>query len=130
MAKSRLIDIIPVLFIIEGASLIIYGLVTGANFMAIVFALISDYPLSVKEFYVILGMGRTILAIEMKKINTRAGMIVVGILFIFSSIAGVAYYIYIGDITAPTVYVIAIEFIAMFSLSLYYLIYALTKVSS
>ena len=132
MMKSRLIDIIVVLFAIEGASLIIYGLVTGANFMAIVFAFTSDRtPLSVKEFYVILGIGRIILAIiEMKTVNTRAGMIIIGILFVFASIAGVVYYISTCDVTTPKVYVIVIEFIAMFILSLFYLIYALIKVSS
>lgn len=132
MMKSRLIDIIVVLFAIQGASLIIYGLVTGASFMAIVFAFTnSRAPLSVKELYVILGMGRTILAIsEMKTVNTRAGMIIVGILFIFSSIAGIGYYILTCDVTTPKVYVIVIEFIAMFILSLFYLIYALIKVPS
>ena len=132
MMKSRLIDIIVVLFAIQGASLIIYGLVTGANFMAIVFAFISDRtPLSVKEFYVIIGIGRVFFAIiEMKIANTRAGMIITGIFFVFFSIAGIVYYILTWDITTPKVYVIVIEFIAMFILSLFYLIYALIKVSS
>jgi len=132
MTKSRLINIIVVLFAIEGAFLIIYGLVTGANFMAIVFAFISyRTPLSVKEFYVIIGIGRVFFAIIEKKIaNTRAGMIITGIIFVFFSIAGVVYYILTWDVTTPKLYLIVIEFIAMFILSLFYLKYALIKVSS
>ena len=128
MAKSNFITVILVLFAIEGAFLIIYGFVMGASFWAIVDAFMrSNAPTtSVKEMYVIIGIGRLVLAFfEMKEIKTRAGMIVIGILFVYCSTGGVTYCIAIGGINASNVYGIAIEFIVTFTLSLYYLIYAL-----
>jgi len=132
MAKSYLIAVIHVLFAIEGAFLIIYGFVTGSNFLAIVNAFSNpSSPLTAKEFYVILGLVRTILAIiALKTSFNRAAMIVFGILMVFFSIAGFVYCIITSSITASNVYGIVIEFIVMFILSLFYLIYAFKQVQS
>jgi len=135
MAKSYLITtIIPVFFAIQGAFLIIYGLVTGASIIDIVFAFAVSGDISfvaLKEMYVIIGIVRILSAIvEMKSVKTRAGMIVTGIFFVSSSIVGVFYGIAIGGINASNIYGIAIDFIVMFALSLFYLIYAFKQVQS
>ena len=128
MAKPRLIAVIPVLFILNGAFLIIYGFVTGADFRAVFIAFASrgvNYPLSAKEFYVGIGVGRILFArFAMIAADTRGLMIFWGIFLVFTSIAGVGYGIIIRGITASNVYVIAIDFIVMFTLSLIYLRYA------
>ena len=126
MAKSKLIALTPVVFLISGAFLIIYGFMTGADFLTVAFAFLVDYPVGLKEFYVLVGIMRVIMAIGEKKAkNNRAGMIVIGILFAFSSIAGVILCI-INDDAVSNVFrvVIAVDFIVMFILSLFYLIYA------
>ena len=125
--KFLKIAVIPVLFALNGAFLIIYGFMTGADFLVIVFAYLGDsHPISVKDFYVMLGIVRIVIAIiAMKSKNTRAEMIVIGILFAFFSIIGIVSSIAIGGITASNIYGIAIDFIAMLILSLLYLRYVL-----
>ena len=128
MAKPRLIAVIPVLFILNGAFLIIYGFVTGVNFRAIVFAFAFAgvySPLSVRDFYVIAGVVRIVMAIAaIESKHTRAGMIVAGVLLVFTSIVGIVFSISSRGITASIVYAIVIDFIVMSTLSLIYLRYA------
>ena len=143
MAKSRLVAAIPVLFAIEGAFLVIYGLATGAEFLAVFSVFLGgSSSLSVKEFYVLLGLVRTILAIggitEVKSRGKiivsqgakRAAMIVIGILFVFFSVSGIVICMIDGDISAPGVYGAVTEFIITFSLSLFYLISAFQQAKS
>lgn len=130
IVKFDLAVIFRILFAAEGASLIIYGLMTGANFLAIANAF-SSYrsPLNAKELYVVLGSIRTMFAIfGMKPSINRESMIVCGILLVFFSIVGFVYCITTSSITASNLYGIVIEFIVMFILSLFYLIYAFKRV--
>lgn len=132
MGKLDLAVVFRVLFAIEGIFLIIYGFMTGASFLAIVNSF-SSYrqPLSSKELYVILGLIRAMFAIfGMKTSINRESMIVCGILLAFFSIAALTYCITMHSITASNIYGIVIEFIVMFTLSLFYLIYALKQVQS
>lgn len=132
MEKFDLAVVFRILFAAEGAFLIIYGFMTGANFLAIVNAFSSSRsPLSAKELYVILGLIRAMFAIlGMKPSINRESMIVCGILLLSFSILGFVYCIITSSITASNVYGVVIEFIVMFILSLFYLIYAFKQVQS
>jgi len=124
--------IIPILLAISGAFLIIFGLVTGASFISIVFAfIVSNSPIGPTEMYVITGIFRILLAgfVKTSKMN-RAGMIVAGILMVLSSICAVVFCISYDGIIAHNTYVIVIDFIIMFTLSLFYLIYAFKQARS
>ena len=110
MTKFRLMKILSILFALEGALLIIYGLATGANFIVIVFSLI-DMGASLtsgKEIYVILGMFRLMLAIhDITSKNNARSQVVYGILLVFSSIAGMTILLFESAITVFNVISIA-----------------------
>ena len=132
IAKSKLIAVILVLYVIEGAILIIYGFSKGANILAIISVFIdTNYPISINETYVVVGIGR-ILGARMGKTsaNNRTETIIVGIFFVVSSFGGVAFSIGSSGISDSAVYGIVIEFIVTFSLSLLYLIYAFKQVEN
>lgn len=141
MAKSKFIARIPVLLGIEGAFLMIFGFATGADFLNIVSVFFSTRsPLSVKEFYVLLGLLRIMfgsIGIErnpkVRKLITqgakRATMMVVGILSVSFSAAAFVFSM-IGIVRGEpvsSVSGIVIEFIAAFTLSLLYTIFAVKQ---
>ena len=128
----KFVDVIYTLFCIEGVFLIISGFVKGADLLAIVRVCInSNNPMSITEFYVLLGIFRILITISaINEVNDRALMIVVGILLVFFSICGMFICISSGYITDSNIYGIVIEFIVMFILSLLYLIYAFKQVEN
>lgn len=127
MTRSKLISYIPILFAINGAFLIIYGVLAGARVMGIVTIFINiSTPIGLKEFYVALGIVRFIFGIGERKSNHKGGgTVVMGIFFVFSSVVGIIIGMLIGGITTSNVYGIIIDFIVMFLLSLFYLMCAL-----
>lgn len=130
--KPRLITLIPVLLAISGAFLIVYGFVMGANLWGVVLGFILEsFPVSDEELYVIVGIVRMLFAyVTMKHRDVRVGVIVYGSLLVFSSIGLVfieAIHFVTAGTTAFNIYVIAIDVIVMFPLSLFYLVYTFKR---
>lgn len=128
MIKSKLIFLIPIFFAVNGAFLIVYGLLTGADVL-IIFDLFFDVDhsvVSLKEVYVLLGMVKVLLAIiEKKSNNTRSKRVVIGVLFVSMSICGTILGVVVGITTDSNIYWVLVDFIIMITLSLLYLRYAL-----
>lgn len=124
MTKSKLIHFIPIFSLVEGVFLMIYGFATGASFLEVVFAFIdTNPPLTLKEFYVLLGLIRVMFSSQTKPNSNRGTKIVYGILLSFFSVSGIVFALLDGA-TTPVMYGVFIEFIVMFPLSLFYLIHA------
>ena len=134
MTKYKLISLIPILSTISGVSLIIYGLLTGANVVNIVSRFIfrvSTISITLNDFYVILGIMRLVFGIGERKSNHKGvSGVIIGIFFVFSSISGITMGMLTSGITTSNVYGIVIDFIVMSALSLFYLVYVLKSKNS
>lgn len=133
--QSKLMAAIPAFLAIEGALLILYAFFTGADLLAVIFTIMdSNYPCTVKDFYVLIGFLRTALAVtairDVKKkpasvdaVAKRGIRIVAGSFFLFCSLAGIGLSLLDGSVTAG----IVVECVVTFVPSLYYFIHALKR---
>jgi len=128
--KRYFITIPSLVIVVDGILLVIYGLATGVNAIAIIFAFIfeSTSGIGARETYVLIGLLRIILPLSLCGIRNNgnaayaSGLIFLGVFLICFAFSGFVYCLLDGVMAASNVYWIVIECIAMLVVpSLYFI---------